>query len=118
VEGQGSAIAGGAVTTILPSYVAYTNQTAGTGTFSYDDASHTVTWNTGDLAQGTTAQGIFQVSFTPSTSQKGSTPNLTGRASFSGYDRFAGVQISATADPVTTETRGDPGYSSSSAIVQ
>ncbi len=118
VQGQGSAVAGGAVTTILPSYVSYTNQTAGTGTFSYDDASHTVTWSTGDLAQGTSAQGVFQVSFTPSTSQKDSTPNLTGKVSFSGYDRFAGVQISATADPVTTETRGDPGYSSANAIVQ
>ncbi|MCR4275840.1 MAG: hypothetical protein NUV90_00420, partial [Candidatus Parcubacteria bacterium] len=71
-----------------------------------------------DLAQGGSAQGTFQVSLTPSTSQKGLAPALTGPVSFSGYDRFAGVQISATADPVTTETKGDPGYVSTNAVVQ
>ncbi|MDP2665124.1 MAG: hypothetical protein Q8P23_00535 [bacterium] len=118
VRGGGSAIAGGTVTTILPGYVSYTDVTTGTGTFSYNDASHTVTWNTGDLAQSTSSQGVFQVSLTPSTSQKGSVPALTGQVSFLGYDRFAGVQISATADPVTTETKGDPGYVSTNAVVQ
>ena len=115
---QGSAIAGGTVTATLPSYMAYTGQTNGTGSITYDETSHTVTWNTGDLAQGASAQGAFQVSLTPSTSQKGSAPQLSGIASFSGYDRFAGVQVSATANPVTTETTGDPGYSSTNAPVQ
>ncbi|MBU6490839.1 hypothetical protein KGQ25_01605 [Patescibacteria group bacterium] len=115
---DGNAVAGGAVTAVLPSYVSYTNKTSGTGSFSYDAGSRTVTWNTGDLSQGTSAQGSFQVSLTPSTSQKGTAPSLTGTATFSGYDRFAGVQVSATANPVTTETTGDPGYVSSNATVQ
>lgn len=115
---EGNAIAGGSVNAILPSYVSYTGQTAGTGSFSYDAAAHTVAWNTGDLAQGANVQGAFQVSLTPSTSQKGTAPPLTGVASFSGYDRFAGVQVSATADPVTTETKGDPGYVPANAVVQ
>lgn len=117
-QNRGNAVAGGVVTTVLPSYVLYTGLTAGTGTFSYDKASHTVSWSTGDLAQSGSVQGMFQVSFTPSTSQKGGTPTLTGPLSFSGYDRFAGVQISITADPVTTETKGDPGYVSANAVVQ
>lgn len=115
---QGSAIAGGSVSAILPSYVSYTDLTTGTGSFSYDAGSHTVSWSTGDLAQGGSATGAFQISLTPSTSQRGSAPPLTSTASFSGYDRFAGVQVSATADPVTTETKGDPGYVSTNAIVQ
>ena len=86
--------------------------------FSYDSGSRTVSWNIGDLAQGASAQGAFQVSLTPSTSQKGSAPALDRAATFSGYDRFAGVQISATANPVTTETTGDPGYVGANAIVQ
>ena len=118
VRNEGSAVAGGVVSTTLPGYVSYTGLTNGSGLFSYNEVSHTVSWNTGDLAQGTSAQGVFQVSFTPSTSQKGTAPQLTGTASFSGYDRFAGVQVSATADPVTTETEGDPGYMSANAIVQ
>jgi len=86
--------------------------------FSYDQASRTVTWSTGELAQGASVQGEFQVSVLPSTSQKGTAPAIVGVASFSGYDRFAGVQISATAPAVTTQTKGDPGYSDSSALVQ
>lgn len=117
-QSTGSAIAGGSASTILPSYVSYTGKTAGAGSFSYDAGSRTVTWNAGDLAQGASAQGSFQVSLTPSTSQKGSAPPLTGGVSFSGYDRFAGVQTSATADPVTTETTGDPGYTPTNATVQ
>ncbi|MHB8710361.1 MAG: COG1361 family protein [Minisyncoccota bacterium] len=115
---EGSAVAGGTVSATLPSYVSYTSTTTGTGSFSYDAASHIVSWNIGDFAQGARAQGAFQVSFTPSTSQKGDVPPLVGAASFSGYDRFAGVQISARADPVTTETKGDPGYISSFGTVQ
>jgi hypothetical protein len=118
VQNKGSAIAGGMVTTVVPSYVSYTDRTSGMGAFSYDSASHTVSWNIGELAQGATAQGVFQVAFTPSTSQKGTSPELTGAVSFSGHDRFAGVQISASADPITIETRGDPGYVSSMGTVQ
>jgi hypothetical protein len=118
VQNKGSAVAGGAVTATLPSYITYTGKTSGAGTFSYDSVSHTMTWSPGDLAQGASAQGAFQISFTPSTSQKGDTPDLTSAASFSGYDRFAGMQISATADPVTTETKGDPGYVHANGTVQ
>ncbi|HCR52183.1 TPA: hypothetical protein DIV48_00865 [Candidatus Kaiserbacteria bacterium] len=118
VSSRGNAVAGGLVSATLPSYVSYTGRTSGVGTFSYDDASRTVSWSIGDLAQGATGQGAFQVSLTPSDSQKGSAPQLTGVASFKGYDRFAGVQISATADPVTTDTPQDSGYSPTNAAVQ
>ncbi|MFH1178716.1 MAG: hypothetical protein V1711_03290 [bacterium] len=116
VQNKGSAIADGVISTTLPSFVSYTG--LATSGFSYDKGSRTVTWNVGNIAQGASAQGSFQVSITPSTSQKGSIPVLTGPASFSGYDRFAGVQVSAKADPTTTETKGDPGYSPTNAIVQ
>lgn len=118
VQNRGNAVAGGTLSTVLPSYVSYTGLTNGTGAFAYNEASRTVTWTIGDLAQGATAQGAFQVSLTPSTSQKGSAPLLTSSGAFSGYDRFAGVQITAQADPVTTETKGDPGYVSANAVVQ
>ena len=117
-QNAGNTVANGVVSAILPSYVSYTGKTSGIGSFSYNTNSHTVTWNIGDLTQGSNVQGAFQVSLTPSTSQKGSTPQLTGSASFSGHDRFAGVQVEATADPVTTETLGDPGYISTNGTVQ
>ena len=117
VRDEGSAVAGATVTTVLPSYVSYTGATRGSSSFSYNEGSRTVTWSAGDLAQGASAQGSFQVSFTPSASQKGSTPSLTGPAAFSGYDRFAGVPVSLTAEPVTTQTSGDPGYVPTNAVV-
>jgi len=118
VKNPGSAIADGIVTATLPSYVTYTGKTSGTGTFSYDSSSRKVSWKTSDLAQGANAVGNFQVSFLPSTSQKGSTPNLVGTASFSGYDRFAGATVSASAEPVTTETPSDTGYVRDNGTVQ
>ena len=115
---QGSAIAGGVVSATLPSYVTFTNQTNGQGSITYDSKSRVVTWSVGDLAQGASAQAAFQVSLTPAQSQRATEPALTGQASFSGFDRFASVTVTATADPVTTETTGDPGYKPDSATVK
>ena len=77
-----------------------------------------VSWNMGDLPQRGKTQGAFRISLIPSTSQKDESPELTGTASFSGYDRFAGVQVTATADPATTATLGDPGYTGVESLVQ
>jgi hypothetical protein len=118
VQNSGSAIAGSTVKATLPGYVVYTGNTLGTGTISYDSVSHIVTWNIGDLAQGANALGAFEVSLTPSTSQRGSPAVLVNQATFSGHDRFAGVQVTGTADQVTTETKGDPNYVSGNGIVQ
>ncbi|HVW82809.1 MAG TPA: hypothetical protein VHC68_02610 [Candidatus Paceibacterota bacterium] len=112
----GNDIANPQVVATLPSYVSYTGQTSGAG-LSYDDAAHTVTWKPGDLASGGTAAAAFQLSFTPSTSQAGSAPPLTSAASFTGFDRYAQVPISAQADPATTET-ADPGATLEQADVQ
>lgn len=114
----GNSIGGGSVSTTLPGYVSYTGKTSGSGTFSYDEPARKITWSVGDLAQGATATGAFQVSLTPSTSQKGSAPQLTGAASFTGFDRFAGVSVSASAEAVTTETRSDVGFNNTKGNVQ
>lgn len=118
VGNRASAVADAAVSATLPSYISYVGVTAGTGSFSYNEKSRVVSWTVGDLAAGARAKGFFKVSLIPSTSQRGDAPALTSAASFSGYDRFAGVPISAKADPATTETTRDPGYVSSNAIVQ
>lgn len=118
VENRASAVADATVSATLPSYVSYVGITTGAGSFSYNEKSRVVSWTVGDLAAGARAKGFFKVSLIPSTSQRGGAPALTSEASFSGYDRFAGVQISAKADPATTETTRDPGYVSSMGTVQ
>lgn len=113
-----SAVANATVSAVLPSYVTYTGAASGQGSLSYDEKSRTMLWAIGDLPQNASAKASFQVTLLPSASQKGSAPQLTGAASFAGYDRFAGVTVAASALPVTTETVGDPGYKASSGQVQ
>jgi uncharacterized repeat protein (TIGR01451 family) len=118
VRNGSSSIADAIVSAVLPSYVSYNGVSTGTGSFSYDSSSRTVLWKIGDIAQGRNIQGAFQISLTPSSSQTGSTPSLTSAPTFSGHDRFAGVQINASAEPSTTDTKEDPGYVSANAFVQ
>lgn len=118
VQNKGSAVAGGTVTATLPNYITYTDRVSGAGKFSYNSVTRAMTWTTGDLPQGGSAQGLFQVSITPSTSQRGGPAELTSAASFSGYDRFAGVPVRASAEVVTTETKGDPGFVSTNGTIQ
>lgn len=118
VRNPGSAIADGAVTATLPSYVAYTNKTSGNGALVYDPTARKLTWNMGNLPQDGTAQTEFQIMLTPSTSQLGDAPLLISASNFAGYDRFAGIPVQAIAGPVSTETSMDEGYVRGSGTVQ
>ncbi len=118
IRGGGNAAAGTGVSATLPSYISYTSKTNGAGSLSYDSASRTVTWNAGDIPAGALMQTAFQVSLTPSSSQRGQAPALTSTASLTGFDRYAQVQLTGQAAPPTTETSGDPGYVATNAAVQ
>ena len=118
IRTHGGALAGNTLSATLPSYVTYTGATSGAGSFSYNPGARTVTWGVGDLGANSSAQGYFQVSITPSTSQRGTSPALTGGVTYSGYDRFAGVQANATTEAVTTETPTDLGYVAGKGVVQ
>ena len=117
VRNSGNTVAGASVTATLPPYSTYTDTATG-GSLRYAPETRTLTWALGELAARGAAQTAFQVSITPSTLERGSAPALVGPASFSGYDRFAGIQVQASAPAVTTETSGDPGYVSGSGTVQ
>lgn len=110
VQNAGNALADATVSATLPSYIVFTGATSPLTGITYNEATRTVLWSVGNLAANASLQGAFQVSFTPSTSQKGSTPALTGGATLSAYDRFAGVPLTITADAVTTETTSDSNY--------
>ena len=118
VTNGASAVAEAVVSATLPSYVTYTGATSGQGSLSYDSHSRTVTWSAGDLPPSASAKAAFQVALLPSSSQRGTSPPLTSPTSFSGHDRFAGVAVTASASPVTTETVGDPGYVAAKSTVQ
>lgn len=104
-KNSSNTVAGATVSTVLPTYVSFVAGAPGSGV-SYDAGSRTVKWDMGDLKAGvgysTSARtASFQVSFTPSASQVGFTPALTGATQLSGTDRFAQVAVSATAEAPT-----------------
>ncbi len=105
-KNSSNAVANASVSTVLPPYVEYVD---GSGT-TYDSASRTVRWAIGELAAGagytaTTPRVSFEVRLNASSSQVGETPALSGSAVLQGTDRFAQVQVSATAGPVTTQAQ-------------
>lgn len=106
VKNSSNAVAGATVSTVLPPYVSFV-AAAADNAIAYDAASRTVRWNVGELGAGVgyssaARVGSFQVSLTPSDSQVGSSPQLTGATVLSGTDRFAQVQVTASAEAPTT----------------
>jgi hypothetical protein len=76
----------------------------------------------GDVAAGAGFTGAsrtasFQVSLLPSSSQLSQAPALTGQATVAGQDRFAQVQVQATAASPTTQLSNDAGFTSGMGVV-
>ena len=68
--------------------------------FSFDSASREIVWSVGDILAGTGVTGdpvslSFQVSLTPSSSQKGSVAQLIGQVQISGENQFTNTTITA-----------------------
>jgi hypothetical protein len=112
-----NSVGGASATMILPSYVTFTGQTSPSdGSITYDDRSRTVTWKVGDVPAGTLGKPLtaaFQISFTPSLSQRTAVATLVGNQTLTGTDRFTNAQVSSVGQALTTETTTDPGYQSS-----
>lgn len=121
VKNSSNAVANASVSTVLPPYVTFIAPQAGSG-IAYDTGSRTVRWTIGDLRAGegySTAarQAAFQVSLSPSSSQVGYAPTLTGTSALTGTDRFAQVSVSASAEAPTTRL-SEAGIAAGMDIVQ
>lgn len=117
VRNPSNTISNGKASATLPSYVRYLGATSPSSEqVAYDERSRTVTWNLGDVKAGagfgSAAREVsFKVGITPSTSQVGSVPALTGRVVLTGDDRFTGSRVSVEGNPVTTTIAGgESGY--------
>ncbi len=80
--------------------------------FSYDSASREIVWSAGDILAGTGVNGdpvslSFQVSLTPSTSQKGAAASLIGQVQISGENQFTNTTIVAQDSGVNTSLPDD-----------
>ncbi|MFH1968002.1 MAG: hypothetical protein ABIJ84_01290 [bacterium] len=80
--------------------------------FSFDSASREIVWSAGDILAGEGLRGnphsiSFQVSLTPSGSQRGSAAPLIGRAQISGENQFTSTIISAQDSGINTSLPDD-----------
>jgi len=121
VNNSSNTLANTAVSSVLPPYVRFISSQAGSG-IQYSPASRTVTWSLGDVKpgagySGTARTAAFQVALTPSTSQVGQAPVLTGEVTLTGQDRFAQVPVQARANAPTTRLTADSDFESSMELV-
>jgi len=80
--------------------------------FSFDSASREIVWSAGDILAGTGVNGdpvflSFQISLTPSSSQKGSLASLIKDVYISGENQFTGTTITASDSGVNTSLPDD-----------
>jgi hypothetical protein len=121
IKNSSNEIANPIVTAVLPTYVDFV---AGQSGITYDTSTRTVRWTVGDIkggvGYGTVAPKIvnFQVALTPSVTQVGQSPALTGAAQLVGTDRFAQTQVTATAEPPTTKTLSESQFNQGMGLVQ
>ena len=121
VKNASNALANTVVSTVLPPYVNFMSAVQGEGV-TYDSGSRTVRWPIGELKAGvgytlSARQAAFQVTLTPSTSQVGQSPQLTGVTTLSGQDRFVQVNVSSQAAAPTTKISGEGGFTAGMDIV-
>jgi hypothetical protein len=100
----------------LPEYVSLTGKIFPeemASKFSFDPNSREIVWSIGELKGG---EGIstppktiaFQISFSPTESQRGQTPEIIGEVKISGEDSWTGKTLEATSTSITTALPDDP----------
>jgi len=102
-ENGSNDITEGIVTTSLPPYVTWLDNTAGAGSFFYNDNNRQLSWNIGSVDANATVLGSFQISFLPSATQIGQTPVLMSEPRLRADDRFTGAVVRATGNALTTQ---------------
>jgi uncharacterized repeat protein (TIGR01451 family) len=102
------------VKTTLPEYVHLTGKIFPEDSrLTYDSQSREIVWEVGDLKVGQGVLNIppnvaFQVSFSPTISQIGQSPEIVTQSKISGEDSWTGDTIEQTAFGVNTNLPDDP----------
>ncbi|MFA6430677.1 MAG: hypothetical protein WC229_02880 [Candidatus Paceibacterota bacterium] len=105
------------VSAILPSYIKWNNLTSPSiEKIEFNPSNSEVTWNIGGIKAGTGSiyyprDVSFSISFTPSLSQVGTSPEIVGQATITGTDSFTGVEVGEVRTFVNTQLTSDPAYS-------
>jgi hypothetical protein len=89
---------------------------------TYNSSTKQITWNVDRIPKGTGITGAartasFQISFTPSLSQVGTTPNIVNDAVLTGHDDFANVDVRVSKSALDARLDGDPTFPVSGGVV-
>lgn len=81
--------------------------------FVFDSESREVSWSAGDMEKGVGLSGpgpsiAFQISFIPTQSQIGQSPEIIGEATISGEDSWTDATLEGKSPAVTTALPDDP----------
>ncbi len=123
LSNSSNAVTDAKVSTVLPSYVKWLTAINPPGeSVTYNPVGGEVVWDAGDLPAGTgftksKRQVAFQVAFTPSLSQAGSVPKLTGDVVVTGIDSFTNSVLKDIKNGLTTRLSTDPAFVSGSDVV-
>ena len=117
-------ISNAAVTATLPAWVDFAGKfSPSSENLTYDPTSRQITWNVGQIQRGAGITGAarsvsFQISFTPSISQVGTTPIILNSAVLTGHDDFANVDINVNKASLSTILDSDTAFPNGGGIVQ
>jgi len=118
-------ITGARVTAQLPPYVRLigNHYLPASEKVTFNSNTGAFSWDAGEIVAGAGTNGavarqvVIEVGFTPSTSQIGTQPVLLQAIKLTGTDSLTGEDVSKTAENITTNISGDPGFSSVNATV-
>lgn len=102
----------GVVTTNLPPYVTWLDQSTGPGTVEFNPVTRQIRWVVGDVEARETAVLSFPIRFIPSTAQVDSSPLLLQESVLQANDAFTGTLERATVPGATTELSTELGFPS------
>ncbi len=109
-------ISKGVVRSSIPSWVNFVDSISPTTeNLTYNPSTREITWDIGRIPRGTgiTTAGrsvSFQVAFTPSLSQVGTTPVIINEAILTGHDDFANVDVKVSRPSLRTQLEDDPKF--------
>ena len=101
------------VTAVLPKGVKWTGKTTvSDGTISFDSKTRKITWNIGDIPanSGSLLSGLeatFEISITPKALDVGKILPLLGETTILGTDSFCNIEVSDSAEAITTDLKYD-----------
>ena len=116
-------ISKGVIRSSLPSWMRFVGPASpSTEDLTFNASTKEIIWNIGRIARGTglTEAGrsvSFQVVFTPSLSQLGTTPVIINDAFLTGHDDFATVDVRANRPYLRTTLDNDPAFPSGGGVV-